>query len=104
VAHTEDDLAQPQQNRGKHGFTDEERASLQPTQQIRGLSTPSHLQQGNGNYTWWSNFRMHAHAMLGGEIDYFLASASLKNNITDATIHGEVMGSDHCPVGLKIVF
>lgn len=55
-----------------------------------------------GAYTWWSNFGNARANNSGWRIDYFLVSCSLVPRITDATIHPQVMGSDHCPVGLII--
>lgn len=103
VAHTEDDLASPKTNRGKHGFTDEERASFDKMTNSGFVDTFRIFSQGNGAYTWWSNFANARARNVGWRIDYFLVSSSLKDSVQTATIHADVMGSDHCPVGVKIV-
>jgi exodeoxyribonuclease III len=55
-----------------------------------------------GAYTWWSNFGNARANNSGWRIDYFLASRALVSRISDTTIHPDIMGSDHCPVGLVI--
>lgn len=102
VAHTEDDLANPKPNRGKKGFTDEERAGFQAFVDAGFIDTLRLFKQGNGYYTWWSHFANARARNVGWRIDYFLASASLKDVITAADIHPKVMGSDHCPVSLTL--
>mgnify|MGYP003555467287 FL=1 len=53
-----------------------------------------------GAYTWWSNFNNARANNSGWRIDYFLASQNIASRIVDATIHPDVMGSDHCPVSI----
>jgi len=101
VAHGEDDLANPKTNRGKHGFTDEERASFDNLTD-RFVDSFRIFTQGNGHYTWWSNFANARQRNVGWRIDYFLVSEALRKHVSAATIHADVKGSDHCPVGLKI--
>lgn len=102
VAHTEDDLANPKPNIGKHGFTDEERAGFQRIVDAGFLDTFRLYTQGNGHYSWWTHWANARARNVGWRIDYWLASASLRPRITDATIHADVMGSDHCPVSVTI--
>jgi exodeoxyribonuclease-3 len=102
VAHTEDDLANPKPNRGKRGFTDEERAGFQSFINAGFIDTFRLFKQGNGFYTWWSHFANSRARNVGWRIDYFLASKSLKSKIKAADIHPEVMGSDHCPISLTL--
>ena len=102
VAHTEDDLANPKPNRGKKGFTDEEREGLQNFIDAGFIDTFRLFKQGNGYYTWWSHFANARDRNVGWRIDYFLASSSLKDKIKSADIHPEVLGSDHCPVSLEL--
>lgn len=102
VAHTEDDLARPKENRGKKGFTDEERSGFAGFIEAGFIDTFRLFHQGNGFYTWWT-FMANARARnVGWRIDYFLASSSLKGVIASANIHPEVMGSDHCPVSVTL--
>lgn len=102
VAHTPLDLANPKGNVGKHGFTDEEREGFQNFIDAGFVDTFRMFHQGNGFYTWWSHFANSRARNVGWRIDYFLVSGSLKTKIKDAFILPEVMGSDHCPVGLKL--
>ena len=102
VAHTEDDLARPKQNTGKKGFTTEERSGFEAFIQAGFIDTFRLFTQGNGHYTWWSHFAQARARNIGWRIDYFLASASLRPRIESAKIHADVLGSDHCPVSLKL--
>jgi len=102
VAHTEDDLASPKPNRGKHGFTDEEREGFQSFIDAGFIDTFRLFHTGNGYYSWWTNWSNARARNVGWRIDYWLASASLKESILDAKIHTDVFGSDHCPVSVTI--
>lgn len=102
VAHTELDLANPKPNRGKKGFTDEERKGFQNMVDAGFIDTFRLFKQGNGHYTWWSHFANSRARNVGWRIDYFLTSASLRDQIKAAEIHADVMGSDHCPVSLTL--
>lgn len=103
VAHQEIDLKNPSSNRGNAGFSDEERESF--TELLNAGFTDSfrHLYPDATNvYSWWS-YRFNARKNNAGwRIDYFLVSNRLANQITATPIHSEVLGSDHCPVGLEI--
>jgi exodeoxyribonuclease III len=101
VAHTEDDLARPKENIGKKGFTDEERTGFQNFVEAGFVDTFRMYQQGNGFYTWWSNWGGARERNVGWRIDYFLVSKSLQSKIKNAFILPEVMGSDHCPVSIE---
>jgi exodeoxyribonuclease-3 len=102
VAHTEDDLANPKPNRGKKGFTDEERAGFDAFIHAGFVDTLRLFKQGNGYYTWWSHFANARGRNVGWRIDYFLVSRDLKDKVKDADIHPQVMGSDHCPVSVTL--
>lgn len=102
VAHTEDDLANPKPNRGKKGFTDEERAGFQAFVDAGFVDTLRMFKQGNGYYTWWSHFARARERNVGWRIDYMLVSSSLKDKVVAAEIHPAVMGSDHCPVSITL--
>jgi exodeoxyribonuclease-3 len=102
VAHTEDDLANPKPNRGKRGFTDEERSGFQNFIDAGFVDTFRMFKQGNGYYTWWSHFAKSRERNVGWRIDYFLVSESLRGKIKSAQIHPDVMGSDHCPISIDI--
>ena len=102
VAHTEDDLANPKPNVGKHGFTDEERKGFQNWIDAGYLDSFRLFTEGNGHYTWWSPMSKARERNVGWRIDYFLISGSLRDAITNAQIHPEAMGSDHCPVSIEL--
>ena len=102
VAHTELDLAHPKTNRGRKGFTAEERAGFQRLIDAGFIDTFRLFTQGNGYYTWWSPFANSRARNVGWRIDYVLVSASLRAAVKAADIHPEVMGSDHCPVSMTL--
>jgi exodeoxyribonuclease-3 len=102
VAHTELDLANPEPNRGKKGFTDEERKGFEGFVTSGFIDTFRMFKQGNGYYTWWSNFANSRARNIGWRIDYVLVSGSLKKFVTSAEIYPEVTGSDHCPVSITL--
>lgn len=102
VAHTADDLARPKENEGKKGFTQEERSGFQKFIDAGFIDTLRIFKKGNGFYTWWTNWANSRERNIGWRIDYILVSKVLKSRVTNALIHPEVMGSDHCPVSLEI--
>jgi exodeoxyribonuclease-3 len=103
VAHTELDLANPKPNRGKRGFTDEERAGFQAFVDAGFIDTFRIFKQGNGYYSWWSHFANARARNVGWRIDYLLVSQSLKDKVKTAEIHTDILGSDHCPVSIELV-
>jgi exodeoxyribonuclease III len=102
VAHTELDLANPKPNRGKKGFTDEERQGFQNFVDAGFVDTLRLFKQGNGHYTWWSHFANARARNIGWRIDYVLVSPQLRGAIKSADIHADVLGSDHCPVSITL--
>lgn len=102
VAHTEDDLARPKENRGKKGFTNEEREGFQNFINNGFVDTLRLFKQGNGYYTWWTHWANARARNVGWRIDYILVSESLKDKVKTAEIHVDVMGSDHCPVSVTL--
>ena len=103
VAHQEIDLKNPKTNRRNAGFTDEERSKFSALLKAGFVDTFRHFYpELTGAYSWWS-YRFHAREKNAGwRIDYFLVSQSLKDALSDALIYSDVLGSDHCPVGLII--
>lgn len=103
VAHKEIDLKNPKTNRKNAGFTDEEREKFQTVLDNGFIDTFRYFYpEQESIYSWWS-YRFKAREKNAGwRIDYFLVSEALKNNLKDAKIHTEVLGSDHCPVELEI--
>ncbi len=102
VAHTPDDLAKPKENEGDHGFTKEERGGIDVIVEEGFVDTFRIFTQGNGHYTWWSNFGNARERNVGWRIDYFFVSEALKSQVKAARIYPQVLGSDHCPILLDI--
>ena len=102
VAHTELDLANPKPNRGKKGFTDEERQGFQNLVDAKFVDTLRLYKQGNGHYTWWSHFANSRARNVGWRIDYVLVSEALRAKVKSAEIHADIQGSDHCPVSINL--
>ena len=103
VAHNEIDLKNPKTNRRNPGFTDEERDKF--TKLLASGMTDSFryvYPDLTGAYSWWSYRGRARENNAGWRIDYFLVSECLKANIDKAFICSEIMGSDHCPVGLDL--
>ncbi|MBC1307807.1 exodeoxyribonuclease III [Listeria booriae] len=105
VAHQEIDLKNPKTNRKNAGFSDEEREKFSDLLAAGFTDSFRHLYpELEGAYSWWS-YRMNARARnTGWRIDYFVVSNRIAPNITEATIHADILGSDHCPVELDITF
>ena len=105
VAHQEIDLKNPKTNRGNAGFTDEEREKMTALLRAGFIDSYRYLYpEKEGAYSWWSYMGRAREKNVGWRIDYFIVSESIKDKIKEATIYPEVMGSDHCPVGLEILF
>lgn len=103
VAHTEIDLKNPKSNRKNAGFTDEERGKIDNLLNSGFTDTFRKIYPDKeGAYTWWSYMFNTRANNAGWRIDYFLVSDRISKNIKDAYIYSEIMGSDHCPVGLEI--
>lgn len=102
VAHTPDDLARPKENVGKKGFTNEEREGIDNAISAGFVDTLRLFKQGNGLYTWWSNFGGARERNVGWRIDYVFVSSKFAKHVKKADIHPDVMGSDHCPVSIEI--
>ncbi|MBE6877441.1 MAG: exodeoxyribonuclease III [Ruminococcus sp.] len=103
VAHQEIDLKYPRPNIGNAGFTNEERGKF--SELLKAGFTDSfrylHPDQREA-YTWWSYMHQARSRNIGWRIDYFLVSNRIADNISKAEIYPDIMGSDHCPVGLEI--
>ncbi len=103
VAHTDIDLANPKANEGEHGFTAEEREGFEQFLDSGFVDTfrlfhPNEKSQ----YTWWTHWANARARNVGWRIDYVMASKALRKKINDAFILPQVMGSDHCPVGITL--
>lgn len=103
VAHQEIDLKNPSSNRGNAGFSDQERNAFSQLLGCGFTDTFRYLYPDvTGAYSWWSYMFNARKNNAGWRIDYFLVSDRLCPAITDATIHPDILGSDHCPVGLEL--
>ena len=103
VAHEEIDLKNPKTNRHNAGFTDEERKKMTELLDVGFTDSFRYLYPDKENaYSWWSYMGHAREKNVGWRIDYFIVSKSIENEIKEATIYPEIMGSDHCPVGLEI--
>ena len=103
VAHTEIDLARPKDNTKNHGFTPEERAGFDAMAAAGFVDTFREFEKAGGHYTWWSQMNNARSRNIGWRIDYFLCSEVLRKKLKSATIYKDVIGSDHCPVGLELI-
>ena len=103
VAHKEIDLKNPATNHHNAGFTDEERNKMTALLDEGFIDTYRYLYPDKeGVYSWWSYMRQSRDKNIGWRIDYFIVSDSVKDKIKDANIYTEILGSDHCPIGLEI--
>lgn len=102
VAHEDIDIARPNENRHNAGFTDDERNWMTVFLNHGYVDTFRLFNKERGNYTWWSYMFNAREKNIGWRIDYFIVSEELKNNVTDSRILGNVQGSDHAPIELKI--
>ena len=102
VAHEEIDLKNPKTNRRNAGFTDEEREAMTRLLDSGFVDTFRRLHPDEVTYSWWS-YRFRAREKnTGWRIDYFLVSESLAPHVSEAKIHTQIMGSDHCPVEVDL--
>jgi len=105
VAHKEIDLKNPKTNHHSAGFTDEERNKMTELLESGFTDTFRYLYPDKENcYSWWSYMMKAREKNIGWRIDYFIVSKEIEKNIEDSYIFSEVMGSDHCPVGIEIKF
>ncbi len=102
VAHTEDDLANPETNHMTHGFTDEEREGIEQIIDSGFVDTFRIFTKGNGHYTWWTHFANARARNIGWRIDYIFVNQKLVKKVKSAKIMPEIMGSDHCPILIEI--
>jgi len=100
VAHQEIDLVRPGANHHSAGFTDQERASFSNLLAAGFIDSFRELDPRPGQYSWWPYWRDARERNLGWRIDYVCLSTPLRPRLRQAFIRSEVMGSDHCPVGI----
>jgi len=104
TAHKEIDLARPKENEKVSGFLPEERAWMDKFIEQGYLDTLRLFNQGKGQYSWWDLKSRARERNVGWRIDYFFVSESLKENVKSAGVYQNVLGSDHCPVGIELEF
>lgn len=103
VAHKEIDLKNPDTNRKNAGFTDEERNKFTQLLNAGFIDTFRYFYPDKTDaYSWWSYMRKSRDRNVGWRIDYFVVSERLADKLNDASIHSDILGSDHCPVELNI--
>lgn len=105
VAHKEIDLKNPKQNTKNAGFTIDERTKFSALLDSGFIDSYRHFYPNKADaYTWWSYMANARAKNIGWRIDYFLLSTALTPNLKSAEIHSEILGSDHCPVGISLDF
>ncbi len=100
VAHEEIDIKNPKTNHMSAGFTDEERGKMTELLAAGFADTYRRLYPDEIQYTWWSYMRQAREKNIGWRLDYFIVDEGFMPAVKDALIYGEVMGSDHCPIGI----
>ena len=102
IAHTPIDLARPEENAGISGFLPSERAWLDKLTAAGYIDSFRVFNQNPEQYTWWSYRSASRRRNIGWRIDYLFISSDLLPRLKDAFIHQDVLGSDHCPVGIQL--
>lgn len=101
IAHKEIDLARPKDNVNNIMFTLEEREQIESLIDLGFVDTFRMFNKEGGNYSWWPYFLKARERNLGWRIDYTFVSKSLELRIKDAFLLPLILGSDHCPIGIK---
>jgi exodeoxyribonuclease III len=101
TAHKEIDIARPKENEKVSGFLPEERAWLDKFLESGFIDTFRMFNDKPDNYTWWDMVTRARDRNVGWRIDYFFVSENMKDQIKNAFILSDVMGSDHCPIGIE---
>lgn len=103
VAHTEDDIKNAKSNIGNAGFTYEEREKFTRLLKSGFVDTYRYFNpQKKDAYTWWSYMHNARSKNIGWRIDYFVVSESIIDKVSKSVIYSDVLGSDHCPIGIDI--
>lgn len=103
TAHKEIDIARPKENEKISGFLPQERAWIDKFIEVGFIDTFRHFNKEPASYSWWDYKSRARDRNVGWRIDYFFISSNLSNNLSSAFILNEVMGSDHCPIGIEIL-
>jgi len=102
IAHQPIDLARPKQNEGNPGYLPEERAWMTKYLDAGYVDTFRMYNSEGGNYTWWSYRTRGRERNIGWRLDYFCVNEGFRGRVESSEIRSEIMGSDHCPVVLKM--
>lgn len=102
TAHKEIDLARPRENEKISGFLPEERAWIDKFLGLGYIDTFRVFDDRPGQYSWWDMKTRARERNIGWRIDYFYVSDNMKKNLKSAFINPDIMGSDHCPVGIEL--
>lgn len=102
VAHEEIDIKNPSTNHMSAGFTDEERDKMTKLLEAGFIDTYRHYNPDTVKYSWWSYMHQARSKDIGWRIDYFIVNKEFINNVTNTMIYTDVLGSDHCPIGIEI--
>ncbi len=102
VAHEEIDIKNPKTNRMSAGFTDEERSKMTELLSAGFADTYRRLYPTEIKYTWWSYMRQAREKNIGWRLDYFIVDEAFMSSVKNSLIYTDVLGSDHCPIGLVI--
>lgn len=102
IAHREIDLARPKENQNNIMFTPQEREQIDKITGLGFIDTFRKFHQEGGNYTWWPYWARARQRNLGWRIDYVFISAKMTAQLQDGFILKEMMGSDHCPIGIEL--
>ena len=104
TAHKEIDIARPKENEKISGFLPIEREWIDRFLDTGFIDTFRVFNQESNNYTWWDMITRARERNVGWRIDYFYISENLRKNLKSAFILPDVMGSDHCPIGIELKF
>lgn len=102
VAHEEIDIKNPNTNHFSAGFTDQERGKMTELLNAGFIDTYRHFNPNEIKYTWWSYMFQARSKDIGWRIDYFIVNKAFINNVKNTKIYTDVLGSDHCPIGIEI--
>ena len=102
TAHKEIDIARPKENEKVSGFLPEERAWIDKFLSNGYVDTFRMFNKEPDNYTWWDMITRARERNVGWRIDYFYVNEEFKKKVKDAFILADVMGSDHCPIGIEL--
>lgn len=102
VAHEEIDIRNPKTNHFSAGFTDEERGKMTELLNSGFIDTYRYFNPEEVKYTWWSYMFQARSKDIGWRIDYFIVNKEFIDNVKSTKIYTDVLGSDHCPIGIEI--